>query len=315
MPDMPSLAPPLRGVRARRGATLGALRAHHLTDGDRLSLPGDVDSRTAGTGRPMPRLHFAGRLQSFSSTPLSTRATLRGAPCASLHRRRPGCPQGRRFADGGHGTTDARLHLAGRLRVSSSRRPSPVSGGPIGPALASRLDTRSTTGPGRPRPRLLRRPHRGCAGLIRPLLLCAAGRWFVRAAAPRVENLPLCVTGSGFRPPRASSRGCAMSNCCVDARPLSRGPAACRVLVGADEQSRYAQLGHRGGQRTPGFSRRRPPLLCPISTPRRESDLLVDNSACTKAWSTTNKTPGLKKEKFLHMPAFRLVQRSLGVFG
>ena len=259
MPDMPSLAPPLRGVCARAaGRPLGALRAHHLTDGDRAELSsGDVDSRTAGTGRPMPRLHFAGRLQSFLFN-------------AALHTRRGATPTGRSMritsptATGlgsaratsfrGRRARDNRCHAStspGGCGVPSSRRPpSLVSGGPIGPALASRprhlLYYRPRPAPGL---RLLRRPHRGCAGFRpHPLLLC--GGWpMVRAYGPltQVENLPLCVTGSANSArPRASSRGCAMSNCCVDARLLSRGPAACRVPSGGgDEQSRRADLFRR----------------------------------------------------------------------
>ena len=58
----------------------------------------------------------------------------------------------------------------------------------------------------------------------------AAGRWFARTARSHKLKTYLCVTGSASSArPRASSRGCAMSICCVDARLLSRGPAACRV--------------------------------------------------------------------------------------
>ena len=137
-----------------------------------------------------------------SSTPPSTRAVgrpLRGAPCASLHRRRPGWAQlgRRRFADGGHGTTDATppsRRAAAEFPLHAALHPSSAAG-QSAPPWRLALDICSTTGPGPP-------PVSGSFGALieaapdSVLIRCcsaAAGRWFVRTARSHKLKTYLCV--------------------------------------------------------------------------------------------------------------------------
>ena len=161
----------------------------------------------------------------------------------------------------GRQARDDRYHASislGGCGVSSSRRPPSldVSGGPIGPALASRprhlLYSRPRPAPGY---RLLRRPHQGCAG-FRPHSLLLCGGWpMVRAYGPltQVENLPLCDGLSELGPPASEqSRMCYVD--LLRGRPTVESRSRCmsRPLRGAatnNHAARTCSAGHRGGQR------------------------------------------------------------------
>ena len=116
-----------------------------------------------------------------------------------------------------------------RARVLAQHARSGCRTGGALTALRSSLRPGPTAAVGAGGPRKCRAPD---SVLIR-CCSAAAGRWFVRTARSHKLKTYLCVTGSASSArPRASSRGRAVSICCVDARLLSRGPAACRVPSG-----------------------------------------------------------------------------------